>query len=51
MFLVGLEVEQRFLRGRERQIVVVALAVFIAPLALGFLFGGILDSPAGGRRR
>jgi Kef-type K+ transport system membrane component KefB len=45
MFLVGLEVQQRFLKGRERQILIVALAVLIGPVALGFLVGGILDDP------
>ena len=45
MFLVGLEVQQRFLRGRGRQILVVALAVVVVPVALGFLVGGILDGP------
>jgi Kef-type K+ transport system membrane component KefB len=45
MFLVGLEVQQRFLRGRERQILVVGLAVIVVPVALGFLIGGILDDP------
>ncbi|HYU58949.1 MAG TPA: cation:proton antiporter [Solirubrobacterales bacterium] len=43
MFLVGLEVQQRFLKGRERQILIVALAVIAAPVALGFLIGSILD--------
>jgi len=45
MFLVGLEVEQRLLRGKERQILVVALAVIAVPVALGFLVGGVLDEP------
>ncbi|MCB0866602.1 MAG: cation:proton antiporter [Solirubrobacterales bacterium] len=45
MFLVGLEVEQRLLRGRERQILVVALTVIVVPVALGFLVGAILDEP------
>ena len=45
MFLVGLEVQQRFLRGKERQILVVAMAVLIVPVALGFLVGAILDEP------
>jgi Kef-type K+ transport system membrane component KefB len=44
MFLVGLEVQQKFLKGRERQIIVVALAVVIGPVGLGFLVGGVLDS-------
>ena len=45
MFLVGLEVQQRFLRGREKQILVVAMAVLIVPVGLGFLVGAILDEP------
>ena len=45
MFLVGLEVQQRLLKGRERQILVVALAVIAGPVALGFLVGAILDTP------
>lgn len=45
MFLVGMEVQQRFLRGRERQILIVALAVLLVPVALGFLVGAILDEP------
>lgn len=43
MFLVGLEVQQRLLKGRGRQIAIVALAVVAVPVALGFLIGGILD--------
>jgi Kef-type K+ transport system membrane component KefB len=43
MFLVGMEVEQRFLRGRYRQIVVVAVAVVVVPVALGFVVAGILS--------
>lgn len=45
MFLVGLEVQQRFLKGREKQIAVVALAVLVVPVGLGFLVGAILDEP------
>lgn len=45
MFLVGLEVEQRFLSGRGTQIAVVAIAVVVVPVALGFLVGAILNSP------
>ncbi len=45
MFLVGLEVQQRFLKGREKQIGVVALVVIAVPVALGFVIGGILDDP------
>jgi Kef-type K+ transport system membrane component KefB len=43
MFLVGLEVQQRFLKGRGRQILMVALAVVAVPVGLGFIVGGILD--------
>jgi Kef-type K+ transport system membrane component KefB len=45
MFLVGLEVQQRFLKGREAQILTVSLAVVAVPVGLGFLVGGILDDP------
>jgi Kef-type K+ transport system membrane component KefB len=44
MFLVGLEVQQRFFKGRGRQIVIVALAVLLVPVALGFLVAAILSS-------
>ena len=47
MFLVGVEVEQRFLRGRGKQIVVVALAVVLVPVALGFFVAGIPVRRAG----
>lgn len=43
MFLVGLEVQQRYLKGREKQIAVVSIAVIVVPVGLGFLVGGILD--------
>lgn len=45
MFLVGLEVQQRFLKGREKQILLVALAVLLVPIGLGFLVAGFLDEP------
>lgn len=45
MFLVGVEVQQRYLKGRERQILIVAGAVLVVPVALGFLIGAILDEP------
>ena len=45
MFLVGLELQQRYLKGREKQIMVTAVAVIAAPVALGFLVGAILDEP------
>jgi Kef-type K+ transport system membrane component KefB len=43
MFLVGLEVQQRFLKGRGLQIATVAPAVVAVPVALGFVIAGILD--------
>ncbi len=45
MFLVGLEVQQKLLKGKERNILMVAGAATIAPLILGFTLGAILDSP------
>ena len=45
MFLVGLEVEQRFFRGRGRQIVTLALAVTIVPFLIGFGVAALLDKP------
>lgn len=43
MFLVGVELDQRFLRGRGRQMLIVAIAVTAVPLGLGFLCGALLD--------
>jgi Kef-type K+ transport system membrane component KefB len=43
MFLVGLEVQQRFLKGKGPQIVVVALAVVVVPVALGFVFNALFS--------
>lgn len=45
MFLVGLEVQQRFLKGKGVPIVVVALAVTIIPVALGFVFNLLFSGP------
>jgi Kef-type K+ transport system membrane component KefB len=45
MFLVGLEVEQRFFHGRGQQIVVLGLAVTVVPFALGFGVAAVLDEP------
>jgi Kef-type K+ transport system membrane component KefB len=45
MFLVGLEVEQRFFHGRGWQIVALGLAVTVVPFAIGFGVAGILDEP------
>ncbi|MFN8555897.1 MAG: cation:proton antiporter [Dehalococcoidia bacterium] len=36
MFLVGMELDFKLLRGREKQIALVALAVVLGPVALGF---------------
>ncbi|MEX2197136.1 MAG: cation:proton antiporter [Thermoleophilaceae bacterium] len=43
MFLVGLEVQQRFLKGKGPQILTVALAVTIIPVALGFVFNALFS--------
>ncbi|MGI8631693.1 MAG: cation:proton antiporter [Solirubrobacterales bacterium] len=45
MFVLGLEVEQRFLRGRGGQIAVVSVAVVVVPVLLGFVVAAILDTP------
>jgi Kef-type K+ transport system membrane component KefB len=45
MFLVGVEVQQRFLKGRGKQIAVVAIAVVAIPVGLGFVVAAILNSP------
>jgi Kef-type K+ transport system membrane component KefB len=45
MFLVGIEVQQRFLKGRGKQIAVVAIAVVAIPVGLGFVVAAILNSP------
>lgn len=51
MFLVGLEVQQRLLKGKGLQIGIVALAVVAVPVALGFVFNAIFSGeefkPAG----
>lgn len=51
MFLVGLELDQRLLKGRGTQIVAVALAVVAVPIAFGFLLAPLLTGelwrPAG----
>jgi Kef-type K+ transport system membrane component KefB len=51
MFLVGLELDQRLLKGKGRQILTMAVAVVGVPVALGFLVGNVLTSvqwrPAG----
>lgn len=45
MFLVGLEVDQKLLRGKGAQIVTVSLAVILVPVGLGFVVGPVLDTP------
>ena len=45
MFLVGVEVQQRFLKGRGRQILVVSIAVVAIPVLLGIPVAMLLDSP------
>jgi Kef-type K+ transport system membrane component KefB len=44
MFLVGLEVQQRFFKGRGRQIAIVAVAVLAVPVLLGFGVAAVLTS-------
>jgi Kef-type K+ transport system membrane component KefB len=43
MFLVGLELDQRLLKGRGTQIVVMAVSVVAVPVILGFVVGGYFD--------
>jgi len=43
MFLVGVEIDQRLLKGKGRQMLIVALAVTLVPIALGFLCGALLS--------
>ena len=45
MFLVGLELDQRLLKGRGRQIMAVATAVVLVPVAFGFVVAAVLDGP------
>jgi Kef-type K+ transport system membrane component KefB len=45
MLLMGMEVEQRLLKGRGMQIVGVSAALIAVPVALGFGVGAVLDSP------
>ena len=45
MLLMGMEVEQRLLKGRGTQILGVSLALVAVPVALGFAVGAVLDSP------
>jgi Kef-type K+ transport system membrane component KefB len=46
MFLVGLELDQRLLQGRGRQIAIMAIAVVAVPLGLAFATGGFFDDPS-----
>lgn len=51
MFLVGLDLEKRLLKGKGTQLVAVAIAVTIVPVALGFFCASVLKGatwmPAG----
>lgn len=51
MFLVGLEVQQRLLKGKGLQIGIVSLAVVAIPVGLGFVFNALFSGeeykPAG----
>jgi Kef-type K+ transport system membrane component KefB len=46
MFLVGLELDQRLLHGKGRQISVMAVAVVAVPIGLAFATGGFFDDPS-----
>jgi Kef-type K+ transport system membrane component KefB len=45
MFLVGLELDQRLLKGQGRPVTVMALAAVGVPIALGFATGFYFDDP------
>ena len=51
MFLVGLELDQHLLKGKGRQISIMAVSVVAVPIVLGFVAGVVLNSakwkPAG----
>lgn len=51
MFLVGLELDKRLLKGKATQMTIVAFSVIAVPVAMGFLAGSLLGSatwrPAG----
>ncbi len=49
MFLIGLEIEQRYFRGRGKQIVALGLAVTIVPFLIGFPLAKFLDEPGSWR--
>jgi Kef-type K+ transport system membrane component KefB len=43
MFLVGLELDEKLLKGRARQMTTVALGVTLVPLVLGFVAAAVLS--------
>ncbi len=43
MFLVGIELDESLLRGKGRQIALVAAAVVLVPIAMGFLVGAVMS--------
>ncbi len=45
MFLVGVELDRRLLRGHRRQIVLVAAVSGVAPIAIGFAAAPLFDGP------
>jgi Kef-type K+ transport system membrane component KefB len=45
MFLVGLELDKRLLKGRALQMAVVGVVATLVPVGLGFLAGSVLDGP------
>src|SRR5918996_5560304 len=45
MFLVGLDLDQRLLQGKGRQISIMAIAVVAVPLGLAFATGGVFGAP------
>jgi Kef-type K+ transport system membrane component KefB len=46
MFLVGLELDQRLLKGKGRQISIMAVAAVAVPMGLAFATGPFFDQPA-----
>ncbi len=45
MFLIGLEIEQRYFRGRGKQIIALGLAVTVVPFLIGFPLAKFLNDP------
>jgi Kef-type K+ transport system membrane component KefB len=43
LFLVGLEVHDRFIRGREREALIIGLAAVAIPVGAGFAIAAVLD--------